>query len=140
LGRRAAGEALPPPNARPGSKNTRASRRSEDQYGVGIKTRDPGTFDKSLTYVRFPVVRFGTCRISRYPGVLCQIPQGIFLRKDVPLDIRALRLRHEQSVKEIGSGSQRVHALSVMEEIPGHRLADSHADGKQREAKKADEA
>jgi hypothetical protein len=56
------------------------------------------------------------------------------------LDIRALRLRHEQSVKEIGSGPQRVHALRVVEEIPGHRLAYSHADGKQREAKKADEA
>lgn len=105
-----------------------------------IETRDPGTLDKSLTYVRFPVVRFGTCRVSRYPGVLCLIPQGIFLRKDIPLDVRPLRLRHEQSVNEIRSGVHLVRVFRVVEKMPRDRLTDAHTDGKQREAKKADEA
>ena len=107
---------------------------------MGVKTRDPGTLDKSLTHVRFPVVRFGTCRISRYPGVLCQIPQGIFLRKDVPLDIRRMRLCHKQSVEAVGSGAHRVDAFPVVEKLPRQRLADAHADGEQREAKKTNEA
>ena len=107
---------------------------------MGIKTRDPGTLDKSLTHVRFPVVRFGTCRISRYPGVLRQIPQGIFLRKDVSFDTRHVRLRHEQSVEAVGSGPHLVRSFPVMEELPRDRLADAHADGKQRKAKKTDEA
>jgi hypothetical protein len=107
---------------------------------VGIETRDPGTLDESLTHVRFRVVRFGTCRISRYPGVLCQIPQGIFLRKDVPLDIRTLRLRHEQSVKEVGSDAHLVRAFRVVKKLPRDGLANANADGKQREATEADEA
>jgi len=65
--------------------------------------------------VTFPVVRFGTCRTSRYPGVLCQIPQGIFLRKDIALDIRSVRLRHEQSMKAVGPSTHLVRAFAVVE-------------------------
>jgi len=105
-----------------------------------FETRDPGALEKPLTRVNFRVVRLKTCRITRYPGILEEIPRGILFRDNISFQADRLMLQNDKSRRQVASGVERMQPLGVMVQPPRDRAAYRHTDGQQRQAKETDEA